>query len=234
MRDSMTMARRLCAGASLLLVAGQAAAADNWRRPKSSAPVEFGGSVSVLWPVPESGDLESTGPGTGLTLGAGYRFQPNWTAELNVISLDREYETPEWIRNFWGGVDEGMSLETRGLELGLRAMHTTRRWELFAGVGAGYYRSEMAVSGDLLGYPVDIENEKDSAAGYRVSLGADLVLRHVRLGLEYRYLFLRGDFGELSGGDVDIGGQQTAFRLLYVWDSPRFRSRRSERIWTPL
>lgn len=180
---------------------------------------EVGGVYSWLRPDRNAGKFENQGAAWGFNVWVGCRYQPNWVIEGSLILLRRRYYTPAALLLDGGGahVDRLMVLETRGIEGGLRAMTTMRPFELFAGGGAGLYRSKLVVYGSIFGFPGEYRSSEKWGPGLRLRLGGDLIIhRNARLGFECNYFYLTGDFGELSPGRVNIGGFQALLRLTFL------------------
>lgn len=174
---------------------------------------EAGGVYSWLRTDRNSGKFENRGTAWGFNVWVGCRFRPNWVIEGSLILLSRKYDTPATLLlDGWAG-DDLMRLETRGVEVGLRAMTTLRPIELFAGGSVGVYRSKLVIA-SMFGYAVPHKSSETLGPGLRLRLGGDLMIhRKARLGFEWNYFYLTGDFGELSPGNVKIGGFQALLRL---------------------
>lgn len=176
--------------------------------------LEWGLGVGPVWP----------GPTMGVAIWGAYRVLQGMALEMGVGGFEREYPITPFNRDplcfgFFGclppqHVDEPQVLGTGGAEVGLRAFRRLGPMEPFAGMGVGLYRSELDGPEELGPY------EGDWGAGVRLGVGADVVLGpemlggSVRLGVEYRYLSLKSDFGQ---GEVAIGGSRASLRLVCVY-----------------
>lgn len=120
-----------------------------------------------------------------------------------------DYLTPPGLTcGLFCSVNRSMSLDVLGI--GASIAHGIRLGaaDLYAGAGLGLYFSAMTVRQSVFGLPAE-SKERDTGLGadFRAGVAFDLGARH-GLGIEYRRLSLRGNFGVLSNGrSMPIGGE---------------------------
>ena len=86
----------------------------------------------------------------------------------------------------------------------------------FIGVGLGFGYSEMKLQGSLLGFPGTFKKEKDFGFAYQWVFGANFtVSERADLGFDFRNIEKKGDFGSLSEGSLEIGGQMISMSYTF-------------------
>ncbi len=152
------------------------------------------------------GQMDNERSQFALQAGAGLRLRRHLGLDLEAWSIDRTYDSTVSPPPF-GTASPKMTVDSAGVAVSARGVWPLRRVELCLGGGAGFYRTEARVSGSVLGIPGNVAQEDDLAGGLHGLAGIDLVMgRRWNLGIEARRLELRSDFGQLSGGSVEIGG----------------------------
>lgn len=139
--------------------------------------------------------------------GFGWRPHPNFVLEAELPFFGQRYDTPaNIVAPPAGTVDGRVTINTFGLALGGRFIVPLGRVELSVGGGGGVYRSRFRATGTSFGLPAELTRD-DNGTGAHVKAGLDFYLtRNVSLGVEYRRLWLESDFGSVSRGSVDLGG----------------------------
>lgn len=147
--------------------------------------------------------------------GVAVRVNEHLDLGMDVFGSSAEFDNATVGAPFLGTISGDMDLSVDGLVLRGQGVYPLRWFEPFVGVGIGWGRAEMSVSGTQLGFPVEAE-EKDSGILYEFAAGAAFTLKgKVQLVLEYRDLLMEADFDDLSDGDVDIGGKIYALGLRF-------------------
>lgn len=187
-----------------LAVAAPAAAAE---------PVAGGGPwLSVTGGVfsgeETTGRLEDEGTGPAFALTGGYRFLRYTSVEAGLELWWRSYSTRTVAD---GGpfvaLDSRMDVDSLAIPVGLRVQAPLGPLEPFAAIGVDLVWSQLTLTGSTFGLPVE-RTERDFGAGWHWAVGTDLrVTEPLRLVFEYRRVALDGDFGDLTGGSVELGGQ---------------------------
>jgi len=167
----------------------------------------------------EDDQLPDEGDGGAFEVGGTVFFGPTSALALDaqlMIAANR-YDTivpPPPV-----GVVEGRTtIGTSGFELGPRLV-LGRHQDLRAFVrgGGGLYASSMAVDVNVFGLPGEYE-EDDFAPGAYAGFGLEGRIQRVWIGLEWRWLFLEGDFGApFDVNDVDLGGGVAALTLGFAF-----------------
>lgn len=209
-------------GASALLAnlisAAPASAADSTATVPTK-PSRFYWSVAIgdFNADENPGRMEHDHWSFGFSSAIGYRFDRRLSVEAELPFSFASVEAPALPARsdgrFYG---DGRSIETWGLAVSLVASQPVKWFHPYVRAGAGLYQSRVSVS--VIEYqgvfpfvfPVPVDREGESAIGFapHVAAGANfMVSRYAYLGLEIRRLWMKGDFGQLSSGNVKTGGQ---------------------------
>lgn len=187
-------------------------AADPSARPPPSAYLS--GWVAEL-NIDDNPGLEDEEHSFAFGFGVVVRVNEHLDLGMDVFGSSAEFDNATVGAPFFGTISGDMDLSLDGLVLRGQGVFPLRWFEPFVGVGIGWGRARMSVSGTLLGFPGEVE-EKDSGILYEFAAGAGFTLtRKVQLVLEYRDLLMEADFDDLSDGDVDIGGKIYALGLRF-------------------
>jgi opacity protein-like surface antigen len=145
--------------------------------------------------------------GIGFGVGGGHRRSPNLALEVDVVFDVREYDVPEGTPNpLLGSVDD-LELRSSSALFSVKGIYPLSRFEPYVGAGVGLNYSELELTGSLLGIPGSFDKENDFTVAFQFVLGADFVISEKsNFGFEFRNIEVEADYGELSGGRVDIGG----------------------------
>jgi hypothetical protein len=91
-----------------------------------------------------------------------------------------------------------------------RAFYEFSGGTLYAGGGIGMFWSDLTITGSIFGFPAT-RTETDMSLGQQLIAGGELAIsKESRLGVEFRKVFLKANFGELTNGSVDVGGRYLA------------------------
>lgn len=168
-----------------------------------------------------TGTLKNQSGQAGLMFNIGYRYSDYVSFELDTIGLDQRFDTPPSITApAFSNVDGRAHVTSAGIGVAAKLNLPLGKWVPYVGAGAGMYLSNMHVSGTVLGSPASVD-ERDNDFGHHFMVGFDAWLwDNWALGAEYRRTYLKGNFGGLTNGEVDLGGD--TFMITGRW-SPRTR-----------
>lgn len=148
-------------------------------------------------------------------LGTGHDVSPLWRFGGDLLSDSQRYDTPTAVAApLFGSVDSAVDVAAVGLVGTARYPLPFAGLQWYGGGGAGLYRS--SVSGSAFGLPGRYD-ETDTSVGLHAEAGLSLpVSSATELGLSLRRVWLRSDFGSVTGGSVDIGGRFIFLGLRYT------------------
>ena len=156
------------------------------------------------------GQLEGEGSSYGLVLGLGMPVREYLAVDAEVAVYSSKYNTPPLTAPFGGSIDTRMRVTSSGIAGNARAFYEFSGGTLYAGGGIGMYWSDLTVTGTIFGFPAT-RTETDMSLGHQLMAGGELAIsKQSRLGVEYRRVFLKANFGELTNGSVDVGGRYVA------------------------
>jgi opacity protein-like surface antigen len=159
-------------------------------------------------------------PGTSFAfgLGGGYRRRPSLGLEVDVTFNVRTYDVPEDTPNPLFGTIDKLTLTSALSFFNVKATYPGKRVEPFVGGGAGLSYSELELRGSLLGFSGTVDKERDFVLAFQLVAGVDFVVsKRANFGLEFRSIHGTSDFGELSGGSIEIGGRLFAFSYKFFF-----------------
>lgn len=166
-----------------------------------------------------TGQLENEGSSGGLALGIGVRPWQHVALEAEFAGFSARYDTPPLAPSPGVVFDRRMRVTSGGFIGNAKALFAFSRATAYAGVGLGIFGAEARVTGTVFGFDAD-RMEDDSEIGYQLIAGGDVAITaRSRVGVEYRRLYLEADFGELSRGKTDIGGDYLAVTFRQVFGS---------------
>jgi opacity protein-like surface antigen len=158
------------------------------------------------------GDDDSAG-----TLIVDYEYRPhqNFAVGGELGFYGRVYEPDTAPGGFFTDPDNEIQVGTAGWVGTFRGILPLGNIDLYGGVGLGLFYSQVSITGKTNNISGTFY-KSDTNLGYLMMLGVDIgIAKHHRINVEFRKLFLEGDFGALSGGDVDIGGDILAVGYQY-------------------
>jgi|GEM_PF-4452984 len=197
--------------AALALMAGMAWSAGAAAQPFAAPPPwqQWYWSITAgSYRAEDNTRLAAPGSEIALGVAVGYRYSRHVSFEVEVPFFYAEYDTPATVPPPpYGTVEERSSVNTAGIVTNV-VLNTGGQWvRAYVGAGAGLYWSRFSVSAQVFGYPGTYERD-DSDVGTQWLTGADLrVGRGSWLGLQYRQVDLRANFGSVTNADVDLGGR---------------------------
>jgi opacity protein-like surface antigen len=153
------------------------------------------------------GQLRGGGDGYGWGLTAGYFFNRYFSVEGEFQFLRRDCErVSESV--IPGTADNDQRYLTLGLSALAKGSRRFGRWRPFAGVGAGYFDTELWVTDPESGkFTRDGAPSSEGAIGYQIVLGVGVTIRkQFQLEAGWKTIVLDGDFGPYTNGNVDLGG----------------------------
>ncbi|MEJ2508360.1 MAG: outer membrane beta-barrel protein [Gammaproteobacteria bacterium] len=197
--------------ASVVLLMGLAVAGPTAAQPPGAGPWQhwyWSVTAGSYRAEDNPGQLASPGSELALGVGVGYRYTRHLSLEVEVPLFYSRYDTPATVSPPpFGTIDDRSSVNTAGI-VGNVVLNTGgQRVRGFVGVGAGLYWSRFSVGGQSFGLTGTYERD-DSGFGSQWLAGVDLrVGRRSWLGLEYRRVNLTANFGQVTNGDIDLGGR---------------------------
>lgn len=142
-------------------------------------------------------------------LGISFSYSEHINIDVELIGTTKEYETPAtFYAGPFTGVDDDMTLDTTGVSVNALLGDSKGKFEAYAGVGIGIYKSTLLVTGSTFGFPGSYE-DRSSDTGLQLMAGIGFkVTESSLLSLEYRQLDLEGNFSTITGASSnDIGGE---------------------------
>lgn len=157
----------------------------------------LGGGIGAFWE--DSNDqLQNQNGRAGAFVSGGYRMALNLALEIDALFASQEVGRVAALPV----TPDHTYLNSAGIGGVAKFILPLNRFELYAGGGLGIYTSQLRAEGST--YTV---TQDDTNFGIQGLLGADYFFsRTISLGLEYRKLKLRADFGPTLAGKVDAGG----------------------------
>lgn len=202
----MTVLRSI--GIVLALLVPIAVHADTGRAGSKQAYLYA--SVGDLKADETPGRLEGEGSSYGLVLGLGVPVRAHLALDGEIAAYSSKYNTPPLTAPFGGSVDTRMRVTSSGFAANARTFYEFSRGALYAGAGIGIFWSDLTVTGTIFGFPAT-RTETDMSLGHQLIAGGEVTIsKEARLGVEYRKVYLKANFGELTSGSVDVGGRYVA------------------------
>lgn len=168
-----------------------------------------------------AGQLENEDSSGALMAGIGVRPWRHVALEAEIAGFAAEYDRPPLSPPPGATFDSRMTVSSGGIAGNAKLLFELAGASVYAGAGIGLYGSEAELEGTLLGFDA-VRVEDDSGFGYQLMAGAAVAVgKRSHLGLEYRRLELEADFGELSGGEVDVGGDYVGLTFRQSFGSAR-------------
>lgn len=172
-----------------------------------AGPWSFGLGLGGFAPDDDTGKLESQSGQYALTLDVAYRYTEYVSFGFDMFVNEQRFDTPPGIAApLFGTVDGRSRISGGGFSAVAKLGLPLGRLEPYVGAAVGLYFNSMIVTGSVFGLPARAE-EQDSGVGEQLLAGFNYrVTDRWSLGAEYRHTFLDADFGLLSSGKVDLGG----------------------------
>lgn len=151
--------------------------------------------------VPQSSDLDGFNNGVALEAAFGYRWHPNFAAELGIGYFKNSSDT---LQTTSGALD--VSISSIPVTASLVLVAPMGNVELKGLVGVGLHSTTFDASvGGLSG------SDSNTAFGFHIGGGASVALSpQVSLGADLRYYIVKPSF---AGVDISIDGLQIAANL---------------------
>ena len=202
----------------LLLLAMMSCGAHAQQAVKS-LPWSFGVGVGGFDPDDGAGQLKNQSGQYSLALDATYRYSNYLSFAFDIFANEQRFDTPPTVTApFFGTVDGRARISGGGFNAVAKFGIPMGRMEPYVGAALGLYFNSMIVTGSVFGLPARAE-EQDSGLGEQFLAGVNFrIADYWALGVEYRRTFLKADFGSLSDGEVDIGGDSVMATLRYGAD----------------
>ena len=95
------------------------------------------------------------------------------------------------------------------------------RIEPYVGAGGGVFYSTLNVTGNLLGTTANLD-ETDTSLGSVLLAGVNYQMwQNWALGVEYRRVSVKANFGSVIPGDVEVGGNSVMATLRWSPGGPK-------------
>jgi len=144
-----------------------------------------------------------------------YRPQRHFAVGAELQAIVRSYRPDNSPAGYFGDPDRDSDVDSSGFAGTVRGFLPLGSVDLYAGLGVGWYYSDMSITGETNNVNGTFY-KSDSGLGYFAMLGADIQLAQQHaITVEFRKLYLDANFGKLSNGDVDIGGDIFAVGYQY-------------------
>lgn len=110
---------------------------------------------------------------------------------------------------------ENNVIQVGGLGFSVSAVcnYSLNRFHTYAGIGGGYFLTGILVTQPGSGLLTDDGAPSDKLLfGYHAVIGLDYKIKaNHKLGIEIKHRILNADFGQYTGGEVDVGGTYLLF-----------------------
>jgi opacity protein-like surface antigen len=191
----------------VLLLAPVSGATLAQQEAGAAKPWSFGIGLGGFDPDDGSGQLKNQSGQYSLFLDVAYRYSENVRFAFDMFADEQRFDTPATvIAPFLGTLDGRARVSGGGFNAVAKFGMPMGRFEPYVGAAVGLYFNSMIVTGSVLGLPARAE-EDDSGIGEQLLAGVNVrVSGNWSLGFEFRRTFLKADFGPLTDGEVDIGG----------------------------
>lgn len=151
--------------------------------------------------------LGNPGSSVAVGVGGGQRRGPSLALEADVLFDARDYDVATSSAGLFGRIDD-LELTSSIAVFSVKGIYPISRFEPFVGAGAGLSYSELELTGSFFGFPGTFEKENSFDLVFQLIVGMDIVVsERSNFGLELRSIEASADYGQLSGGSVDIGGR---------------------------
>lgn len=183
--------------------------------PAVGAPATGPAPDDVYWfvsagdfdPEETAGQLDNEGSSSALTAGVGLRRWEHLALEAEFGAFTARYDRPPLPTSPPDVTFESrMRVSSAGLIGNAKTLYEFARATVYAGAGLGIFSAAAELEGTLFGFDAE-RIEDDTGFGYQLIAGGAFALgERSHFGIEYRRLELEADFGQLSAGKTDIGG----------------------------
>ena len=160
-----------------------------------------------------------SGSGPYLGVSGGSRRGKHLALEGDIAFQVLDYPIPPNAPPVLFGSLDDLDLTSATTLFVAKGLYPLGRFVPYIGAGAGLTFARMELTGDLLGYVGTFDEEEDFTTALAVLAGFEIGTRETnRFGFEYRWIDSEASFGDLTGGEVDIGGGAVTF--CYRWRLP--------------
>jgi opacity protein-like surface antigen len=191
----------------LLLADRDALAEQSYFAPGSMQLTVYGGSFD------SNPEAQFVGIRNEYSLGVIFGYDlPNVSyvgLDMELLGANRDIDTTI-LPPIFGTLDNDTTVETVGLLFGGRVYYpVTRAIRVYGVGGLGYYRTNLRVTGTLMGFP-GVYEEDDTSFEFYYGAGLSYEFETWSLGFHYRHINLNGDFGSFQISDAELGGDLLA------------------------
>jgi hypothetical protein len=153
------------------------------------------------------GQLEEEGAQFSLGVGIGYRPRPFLALEGDLFLFERSYAAPPAEPFPFYYSSDRMEVRSAGFLFTVKGRMLLKRFHPYAGAGLGLYHSEATVREVLLVIPGE-KKRRETGPGVHLVAGADFALSRLwTIGIEFREVRMRGDLGDFTHENVELGGR---------------------------
>lgn len=155
------------------------------------------------------GELDHPVAQFALGLGITFEYSEHINIDVELIGTSKEYETPASVyAGPFSSVDDDMTLDTTGVSVNVLARDSKGNFEVYAGAGAGLYKSSLLITGSTFGFPGSY-TDRSTDVGVQIMAGIGYKITDSSwLAVEYRQLDLEGNFSSITGASSnEIGGE---------------------------
>ena len=163
------------------------------------------------------GSYVGGGSTLALGIGVGYRKSNHLAFEFEGIMIQKSFDTPANPNSLFIDTRDELDLESNSLFVTVKAFYPMKRFEPYFGAGIGANISTLEIPAYLFGIIAGtVADESNFSFATQILLGADIVLNESwAMGIEYKKIGVNADFQDLSGGNIEIGGDLVALNLKY-------------------
>lgn len=180
----------------------------------------FGFALGSLRPEDSTGKLKNQGGQYALALDSTYRLSGNWYLGADLFAYGQRFDTPpSVVPPAFGTVDGRAHVAGGSLGVVVKYSVPVGRLDAYVGGGAGVYFNSMRVTGSTFGLPAHGE-VRDDRIGQQILAGISYRIGNDwSVGIEWRRIFLQANFGALSNGPVDLGGDSYMIAFRSAWQA---------------
>lgn len=170
-----------------------------------AGPWSFGFAIGGFDAEDSTGKLQNQSGQYSLMFDAAYRYSEYLSFGFDTFASEQRFDTLPSTYALLGNVDGRSTIFVGGVNA-VAKFGIPMGWvEPYVGAAIGLYFSTVLVTGSLVG---NLEaEEEDWGPAEQLMAGLNFrVSERWSLGVEYRHTYLKADFGQLTGGEVDVGG----------------------------
>lgn len=204
----MKTCRKLAAATAIAMIALPCAGLAQSNAAESRIGRWYIGGGFGAFAEEDNAQLGNQDAAAALFFSGGYRASANIAIEADGLGWNQDFATPATISpGLISSAEARSDLTTAGISAVIKFIAPLRAVDLYAGVGLGFYNTNLSVEGTGASAGLKID-ETETDLGYQLLVGTDVyVSRRISVGLEYRWLKLDTNFEPYIAGELDTGGQ---------------------------